>query len=202
MGNTSRTQRLRVGPHLGGHPKPATEGHLVLLRATAHEPGSLGSGVRGQPFTSKQTRHVAPAPSPGATGELSGRTERERVWRRQWKPDGDCWESPGLGWPSRLEADEGRSGRGCMCKGSGRHPRRLKRRHERKETRGNGRDPMRSAECSAAVRVGIRRDPPKSHPMLHGKSEETMVAMKARTTEPAGATGLYSSCAFDGGGAA
>lgn len=174
----------------------------VLLRATAHEPGSLGSDARGRPLPSKQTRHVAPAPSPGATGELSGRTERERVWRRQWKPDGHCWESPGLGWPSRLEADEGRSGRGCMCEGSGRHPRRLKRRHERKETRGNGRDPMRSAECSAAVRVGIRREPPKSHPTLHGKSEETKVAKKAWTTEPAGATGLYLSCAFDGGGAA
>lgn len=113
--------------------------------------------MRGRPLPSKQTRHVAPAPSPGATGELSGRTERERDWRRQWTPDGDCWESPGLGWPSRLEADEGSSGRGCMCAGSGRHPRRLKRRHERKETRGNGRDPVRSAECSAAVRVGIRR---------------------------------------------
>jgi len=171
----------------------------VLLRANAHEPGSLGSGVRGQPFTSKQTRHVAPAPSPGATGELSGRTERERVWRRQWTPDRYCWESPELGWPSRLEADEGKSGRGCMCKGSGRHPRRLKRRHERKETRGNGRDPMRSAECSAAVRGGIRRDPPKSHPTPDGKSEETVVAMKARTTKPAGATGLYLSCALQWG---
>jgi hypothetical protein len=174
----------------------------VLLRAMAHEPGSLGSGVRGQLFTSEQTRHVAPAPSPGATGELSGRTDRERVWRRQWTPDGDRWESPGLGWPSRLEADEGRSGRRCMCKGSGRRPRRLKRRHERKETRGNGRDPMRSAECSAAVRVGIRRRTPKSHPTPQGKSEETMVAMRAWRAEPAGATGLYLSRAFDGGRAA
>ena len=156
----------------------------------------------GRPGTSKQIRHVAPAPSPGATGELSGRTERERVWRRQWTPDRYCWESPGMGWPSHLEADEGRSGRGCMCAGSGRHPRRLKRRHERKEARGNGRGPTRSAECSAVVRVGIRRDPLKSHSMLRGKSEETMVAMKARTTEPAGATGLYSSRAFDEGGAA
>ena len=45
-----------------------------------HEPGSQRSGVAGQPAASKQTRHVAPAPSPGATGEHSGRNRTgERV---------------------------------------------------------------------------------------------------------------------------
>ena len=34
------------------------------------------------------------------------------------------------------------------------------------------------------------------------ESEEVIVALKAWTTEPAGATGLYLSRAFDGGGAA
>jgi hypothetical protein len=87
-----------------------------------------------------------------------------------------------------------------MGKRSGRHPRRLKRRHERKETQENGRDPIRSTASSAVVSAGIRRETPKFRTTLNGKSEEAIIAMKAGKL--VGAKGLCLSRASHGGGIA
>lgn len=107
-----------------------------------------------------------------------------------------------MGWSSYLCFSEDSNGCGCMGKRSSRHPRRLKRRHERKEMRGNGRDPMRSAISSDAVSVDIRRGTPKFCMMPHGKSEEAIVAVRARTLKPAGAKGLCLGHAYNAGGTA
>jgi len=79
-----------------------------------------------------------------------------------------------MGWSSRLRDDEDSNGRGFMGIRSGRRPRRLKRRHEGKETRGNGRDPTGSAACSAAVSADIRHTTPKFRATPCGKSEEAI----------------------------
>ena len=50
----------------------------------------------------------------------------------------------------------------------------MKRRHEGKETRGNGRDPTGSAACSAAVSADIRHTTPKFRATPCGKSEEAI----------------------------
>jgi hypothetical protein len=68
--------------------------------------------------------------------------------------------------------------------------------------RGNGRDPIKSAISSDAVSVDIRRGTPKFRMMLYGKSEEAIVAVRARTLKPAGAKGLCLSHAFNAGGIA
>jgi hypothetical protein len=65
-------------------------------------------------------------------------------WRRHGSPDGYYWESPGMGWSSRLCTDEDSNDCGSMGIGSGRHPRRFEQRHERKEVWGNGRGPVQS----------------------------------------------------------
>jgi hypothetical protein len=67
-------------------------------------------------------------------------------WRRHDSLDGYYWESLEMGWSSRLCTDEDNSHRGLMGIGSDGHPRRFKQRHERKEVRGNGRDPARSVQ--------------------------------------------------------
>ena len=105
-----------------------------------------------------------------------------------------------MGWSSRLCIDEDSSGRGSIGIGNGHRPRRLQPRHERKEVRENGRDPTGSAGFTA-VSAPIRRKP-KWQATPRGKSEEAMVAMKAWTAKPAGATGLYLSHAFKEGGTA
>jgi hypothetical protein len=104
-----------------------------------------------------------------------------------------------LGWSSRLCNDEDSNDRGSIGIGSGSHPRRFEQRHERKEVWGNGRDPVQSV--LPTLSAPIRRKP-KWYAMLRRKSEEAIVAMKARTTEPAGAKGLYLSRAFMEGGTA
>ena len=65
-------------------------------------------------------------------------------WRRHGSPDGYYWESPELGWSSRLCIDEDSNHCETMGTGSGGHLRRFEQRHERKEVRGNGRDPEQS----------------------------------------------------------
>ena len=65
-------------------------------------------------------------------------------WRRHGSPDGYHWESPELGWSSRLYIDEDSNHGGTTGTRSGGHPRRFEQRHERKEVWGNGRDPVQS----------------------------------------------------------
>jgi hypothetical protein len=65
-------------------------------------------------------------------------------WRRHGSPDGYHWESLEMGRSSRLCTDEDSNHRGSMGIGSGGRPRRLERRHERKEVWGNGRGLVRS----------------------------------------------------------
>jgi hypothetical protein len=69
----------RCRHHIAGRDPRLPEGWNVPSRAKPYEPGSLGSGVTGQPVTSKQTRHVSLRTQSGGTGERSGRTERECV---------------------------------------------------------------------------------------------------------------------------
>ena len=65
-------------------------------------------------------------------------------WRRHGSPDGNHWESPEMGWSSRLCTDEDSNYRGSIGIRSGGHLRRFEQRHEWKEVWGNGRDPERS----------------------------------------------------------
>ena len=153
----------------------------------------------GRPDASKQTRHVACAPSLEATGKPSGRTERERVAPLCVAGRGLLGES-GLGAAESLHsvtkaavAIDTWEKAAATAPGVASDGTRGRRREER----------MRSHEvagCSTGVRVGIRREPPKSCPTPQGKSEEAIVAMKARTAEPAGAKGLYLSRASHGRG--
>src|SRR3990172_8850811 len=101
-----------------------------------------------------------------------------------------------MGWSSRLRDDEDSNGRGFMGIRSGRRPRRLKRRHEGKETRGVGGWLRRRKRGYKAHNAEVPRD------ALREVGGGHRVAMKAWTAQPAGAKGLCLSRASYAGGTA
>ena len=131
FGASNPVQRCRN--HIAGRDPRLPEGWKVPSRASPYEPGSLGSGVTGEPVASKQTRHVASVPSPEARANVQAVPQGKALWRRHGISDGYHWESPGTGWSSRLCNDEDSNDGGCVGKRSGRHPRCFEQRHERKE---------------------------------------------------------------------
>jgi hypothetical protein len=130
FGLETPVQRCRN--HIAGRDPRSPEGWKVPSRASPYEPGSLGSGTAGRLAVSKQTRHVASAPSPEARANVQV-VPKGNVWRRHGISNGYYWESSGLGWSSRLCIGEDSNGCGCIGKGSSRHPRCFEQRHERKE---------------------------------------------------------------------
>jgi hypothetical protein len=120
-------------------------------------------------------------------------------WRRHGSPDGYYWESPEMGGrvacvPTKTATTANRWGFEAVVTSG---------------VSSNGMSGRKCGERTRSCAVGaantvsapIRRKP-KWYAMLRRKSEEAIVARKARTTEPAGAKGLYLSRAFMEGGTA
>jgi hypothetical protein len=181
------------------------------VQARLHEPASQGSGVAGRPAASKQTRHVAPAPSQGARAD-SRAVPKGNVWRRKKQPDGDRWESPVDGdLEARWAGCEPGPGRACY--------RRAKAaaaadawRSEVAATPGvlsdgtRGRvheERMRSLEVGVALgrrEGGYKGDNPKSRPTPRGEVGGGHSSDEGVAAEPTGAKGLCLSRAFLGEG--
>jgi hypothetical protein len=89
------------------------EGVQVPCRASPCQAGRLGQAQRGQLAASKQIRHVASELSQEGTDKCSA-IPKGNGGRRHVSQDGQHWESPKLGWSSRLCTDKDSNHRGLM----------------------------------------------------------------------------------------
>ena len=147
---------------------------------------------------SKQIRHVASVPSPEARANVQA-VPKGNVWRRHGISNGYYWESSGMGWveppvyrrrQQRLWMSMGREAAvipGVLSNGMN------GRKREGTVEIPRGRRRPRRRKRSYKAQAEVVRDAGWEVGGGH------IVAMKARTAKPAGAKGLYSSHAYEGG---